>query len=295
MRHATLLLSSLFASASIAQDYLANDPIWLMHSVCGVPAPCIANDNYNYFTAGDSVLDNVTWTKVHRQGAYTLGWQGPTPPDPNCQGLHTYGPAYYGTNLIRQEGRQLRIWNGASDELLHEFDLVVGQTLPLSYTNWNEDITVVAVDSVLIGSEMRARYELGNSWAQYLIEGVGSSHGLFEQLSNFFDCGFGLECFGLGADGYYPPEWEGGCDLMMGATEPDGAARFSISPNPTHGPVLITGLHAGSAVEVADAMGRRVIVQGSFTDRLQLDLTALPDGCYLVTSEGRTARLHVAH
>ncbi|MBK9176934.1 MAG: T9SS type A sorting domain-containing protein [Flavobacteriales bacterium] len=172
---------------------------------------------------------------------------------------------------------------------------MAGQTLPLSYTNWNADITVVAVDSVLIGTAMRARYELGNSWAQYLIEGVGSSHGLFEPLSNFFDCGYTLDCFGLGAEGFYPEDWVGGCELEMGTAQLEEPRVFSIAPNPSHGNVFIAGLRAGSQVTVSDATGRTVLAQRSSTDRLQLDVSALPNGCYVVTSDGRTARLYVAH
>lgn len=281
--------------AAQGQEYLANEPIWLQHSVCGVPAPCIANDGFNYFTAGDSVIDGVTWTRVLRAGVVTLNWQSMPPPQPGCSGTTPYGTGFHGAWLIRQQERQLRIWVDDADQLLHEFDLVVGQTLPLSFTNWNEDISVVAVDSVLIGTAMRARYELGNSWAQYLIEGVGSSHGLFEPLSNFFDCGYTLDCFGLGAEGYYPQEWEGSCAVVMRSAPADAPRMFSVAPNPTHGDVLIAGLRPGSQVTLSDATGRTVLAQRSTAEFLRLDVSALPAGCYVVTSDGHPAHLCVAH
>lgn len=293
MRHATLLLSALVASATAAQDYLANDPVWRVQSVCAVPVPCIATDSYNYFTAGDSVIGNVTWTKVRREGMVTYNWQSAPPAPQGCQGMNVqYAEAY--TRLIRQEGRQLRIWSNDNDELLHEFDLVVGQTLPLSYTNWNEDITVVAVDSVLIGTEMRARYELSNSWAVYLIEGVGSVHGLFEPLSNFLECGYALECFGLGAESYYPSSG-GSCWLPLAVEHPRPIPERSFSPNPAGAMVYFkAGPDPSEWIHVRDVSGR-LVLQLQALGNAALDVSGLPEGCYAVSiGDAAPQRLIVA-
>lgn len=295
MRHIVLFVSVLPAATIHAQDYLGNEPVWLQRSVCAVPAPCIATDTYNYYTAGDSVIQGVTWTKVVREGQVTYSWQAPPPVGPDCSGTVVHGPEYHGVRLIRQEGRQLRVWVDDADQLLHEFDLQVGQVLPLSHTNWNEDITVVAVDHVQVGTEMRARYELGNSWAQYLIEGVGSSHGLFEPLSNFLECGHQLDCFGLGAGSYYPEGWEGSCWVAMGVADRVRSVGFSVMPNPAEGDVVVMGATSGELVQLNDVLGRRVLSTRALSDRVQLDVSALPEGCYTVTSEGRSSRLQVVH
>lgn len=298
MRHTTLLLSALIASGVAAQNYLANDPVWRVHSVCGVPAPCIAYDDYNYYTAGDSVILGVTWTKVLRQGSYTLSWQSPNFPDPNCQGLHPYGTEEYGVKLIRQEGRQLRIWADDTDQLLYDFDLVVGSSVPQTWINWSSDVTVIAVDSVLIGAEMRARYELANSWAQYLIEGVGSSHGLFEPLTDFFDCGYGLDCFGLGTEAYYPTAGGPSCSLIMTVDGPEVTASWTFSPNPADHMVSIsTNSMAAKPVVVRDMRGRVVVLERlSAGPSASLDVAHLPDGCYaLSVSDSAPRLLVVAH
>jgi hypothetical protein len=297
MRHSTLLIFSVLALSADAQDYLANEPIWHVRSICAVPVPCIATSNHNYLLVGDSVINGSTWSKVQEQGTSTLNWQGGGPADPGCQGTTLYTSPWL--RLIRQEGRQLRIWADEADQLLHDFDLAVGDTLPLSYTNWNTDITVVAVDSVLIGTEMRARYELGNSWAQYLIEGVGTSHGLFEPVSNFLECGFSLECFGLGADAYYPPGVTGAsCWLTMTMNESKAPTAWSLSPNPADDAVLINANgKAPWVVQVQDMRGRIVIVE-RLTNALNasLDVSHLSNGCYALSVDGAIPkRLVVAH
>lgn len=299
MRHTTLLLITLLTITAVsAQDYLADGPMWRMRSLCGVPAPCIATDNYLYFTAGDSVIGGLTYTKVHRQGSVTLGWQAPPPPQPDCSGTTNYGPGYYAPQLVRQVDRQLRMWDGTADVLLHEFDLVVGSTLPQSWTNWNEDITVSAVDSVLVGTEMRARYTLQNSWAPYLIEGIGSSHGLFEPISNFFDCGYELECFGLGAESYYPVAGDA-CGLPMGVADRAVVeVPWTMAPNPASGPVHICSTQAvQDPVLVRNVQGRVVWrTNGGGSTTLVLDVAGLANGIYSVQlGAGPIQRLVVAH
>ncbi|MCC6937217.1 MAG: T9SS type A sorting domain-containing protein [Flavobacteriales bacterium] len=294
MRHLTLSLLILSSASTIgAQDYLGNDPLWLVGSICAVPAPCIANDFYNYYTVGDSVIDNVTWTKVAREGVVTYMWQASPPVGPGCQGMHSYGPAEHGVQLIRQEGRSLRIWVDDADQLLFDFDLTLGQTLPLTWNNWNTDITVIAVDSVLIGTEMRARFELGNSWAQYLIEGVGSSNGLFEPISNFFDCGYGLDCFGLGSQSYYPTNWTGGCLVTMGLNDIKGNEAITVAPNPATDRVRISGIQAGDALTLHDGFGRVVLQVRSNSTKTDLDVSDLPTGVYTVAIGDRRERLVV--
>lgn len=295
MRFATLIASTMIASIAVSQDYLGNEPVWLQHSICAVPLPCIATDSYNYYLAGDSVIQGVTWKKVVREGQISYMWQSTPPVGPGCVGTSPYGPEFNGVWLIRQQDRQLRIWVNDMDVLLHEFDLQVGQAVPLSYTNWNSEITVAAIDYVQIGGEMRARYELNDSWAQYLIEGVGSSNGLFEPLSDFLECGYGLDCFGLGSVSYYPTEWEGSCWVVMGTTAKAEKPDVSLAPNPASDEVVLQGTRAGDRYSIRDALGREVFGSMSTADRTSIDVSHLTPGAYSLVAGTSVLRLVVAH
>ena len=293
MRNVTLALLALTSAVSTAQDYLGNAPVWLVHSMCSAPLPCIANDTYNYYTTGDSLIGGVTWTKVVREGVVTYTWQAAPPTGTGCEGMHPYGADFHGIWLIRQEGRQMRIWVNDTDELLYDFDLHVNDLLPLSWNNWNDDITVLAVDSVLIGTEMRARFELGNSWAQYLIEGVGSTNGLFEPISNFLECGYGLDCFGMGDESYYPGTWSGSCFITTGIEQLAASDRMEIAPNPARDVISIAGVRPGEVITVHDAIGRVVVRERALTGTMRLDLSDLPVGPYTVVQGAGRQRLFV--
>jgi hypothetical protein len=289
----------LFPLASIAQnEYLANGPIWNETSLCnvggGAQGNCIATDSYLYFVAGDSLVQGTSWTKVYRSGTVSTNWMGMPPAAPGCSGTVSY-PAYL-AGLVRQEASQLRIWTDDADQLLYDLDLQVGDTLPLSANNWNTDITVVAKDSILVGSEWRHRFELNNSWALYLVEGIGTSHGLFEPISNFFDCGYELTCFGLGDQAYYPNTGPG-CELPMNARAPVALNEgIELFPNPAADRLVIT-THAprtGSSVQLWDARGlllRTVMITG---DRTELDVSSLPPGLYLAGLDGALQRIAIS-
>ncbi len=291
MRHITLPILACAAIGSQAQNYLGNDPIWLVHSVCAVPSPCIATDSYNYSTIGDSVIAGTTWTKVVREGVVSYSWQSSPPVAPDCQDGAPYGLEWHGIYLVRQEGRQLRIWTEGVDQLLFDFDLDVGDPLPVSYTNWNTEVTVIAVDSVLIGDEMRTRFELNNGSAQYLIEGVGSSNGLFEPVGIVFECGYGLDCFGLGSQSFYPENWEGGCQIAMGLGASRTVDPLMVFPNPANEVVQLSGVRPGSVIQLLDPVGR-LVMQAPYTHRA-LDVSGLSAGVYTLVAEGRSVRLSV--
>ncbi|MBL0342791.1 MAG: hypothetical protein IPP71_19015 [Bacteroidetes bacterium] len=42
------LLAICLRAKSQVNDYLNNDPVWKINSTCGIPAPCIKYDDYNF-------------------------------------------------------------------------------------------------------------------------------------------------------------------------------------------------------------------------------------------------------
>lgn len=301
MRHLLPLAAILPLAMSAQNDYLGNNPVWTITSMCntgggGGTGYCIANDTYNYYVAGDSVISGTTYAKVMRAGSISYQWQGgPPPPPPICTGTSVYAPYLMG--LVRQDGRTLRRWEGSTDELLHDFDLTVGDTLPLSFTNWNTDITVTAVDSILVGTEWRHRFALANSWSPYLIEGIGSMHGLFEPISNFFDCGYTLACFGLDTIGYFPTPGPS-CALAMRIEAAGSEVQpLTVFPNPSSDElvVLLPEERTNVRLQLCDLQGRTIAATRSNSSRTSFDVGQLPGGVYVLQVGDLRQRVVVAH
>ncbi|MFN6178418.1 MAG: T9SS type A sorting domain-containing protein, partial [Flavobacteriales bacterium] len=69
--------------------------------------------------------------------------------------------------------------------------------------------------------------------------------------------------------------------IPVGLSEERPKATFTLSPNPTNGPLRLQGLPSGAQrVVVRDALGRVAHVQS--TNLYQLELGHLPAGTYLL-------------
>ncbi len=298
MRKLVLLALALPVLAHAQNDYLANDPVWTATSVCnegGFGGSCLTNDHYSYRTAGDTLIGTVAYTKVVRYGTRIYSWVGGNPPPPPiCTGGSAYGPALAG--LIRQEASAFYLWDGYDDQLLFDFDLNVGDTLPLSFNNWNTDLVVDALDSIQVGSEWRKRFIISNVPIE-VIEGIGSSNGLFEPVANFFDCGYQLECFGLDTIGYYPGTGPD-CSIAMGINAVSlDQSQFEVSPNPVNDVLRISGVdpqHTGF-VRLFDVQGCERLHGALYRENMTLDMSAIPGGVYVLVVGDQRQQVVVTH
>ena len=215
-------------------EYLDHNPVWNVSSMCGVLAPCIETSDYNYFTGADTTINGLVYKKILKKGTGYYSWFGPPPVPSSCQ-----LPPYTYTNTVasyymRSAGKQMYLRQpfDTAEYLLYDFDLSVGDTLPLSYNNYTNDITVVAIDSFYTSAGYRKKFELSQtSWAQYLLEGVGHSRGFIEPINVPLECGFMLECFSLNDTSYFPSTGLN-CDIFAGVHEPVQGLSITISPNP---------------------------------------------------------------
>lgn len=287
MKTLFLIVFAVPLAAAAQNDYFANDPVWRVGSLCnnggGIGGSCMSDKTYNYYLSGDTLANGFTYKKVMRQGTETVYWLGGNPPPPPmCTGTSQFGPELVA--LLRQDGLAIFEWQEDMDVLVYDFDLNTGDTLPLSTTNWNTDITVGAIDSIQVGTEWRKRFALINSWAPYLVEGIGSSHGLLEPVSNFFDCGYELECFGLGSMGYYPSQGPD-CHMAMGLFDPPARpAQFQVFPNPATTGIEVVSDRSLGTVRLFDAQGREVLVHTTNAMSTRIGLEGLGAGMYVLAN-----------
>ncbi len=229
-----LFLACFKLSYSQTNVYLQNNPSWGITSLCAEPYPCINNRQLNYYTNGDTVINSLLYKKIMEKGKGFYSWNAPPPS--NCQnsGSYTYvnSSASY---FIRSNNKQMFVRGvfDLNEQLLYDFNLSVGDSLPLSYNNFDSHILVTAIDSFITPFGYRKRFTLsGNTWAQYLIEGVGTNKGLVESLQIGFDCGYDLTCYGLNNISYYPSSAGPTCELSVGLKEIRKPINYNVYPNP---------------------------------------------------------------
>ena len=227
-----LLLFICFTGA--AQNYTpfpTDSAVWRVNYYSGALGcpPLVAE--YQYTMNGDTQIASVNYKKIFRSG---VSYQ-----------QFCYPPAFGYAGAIREDSGKhiyLRLPNANADTLLYDFNLSVGDTV-INYLNYTCTVpTVSSIDSVLVGSSWRKRFNLydsscGASGVSF-IEGIGSTRGLLEWTASFESAGQ-LECFQLHGQTLYPdtisncplivagiPERQEACSVFCSATNPN-AVTFS--------------------------------------------------------------------
>ncbi len=244
---------------------------------------------YQNYLVGDTVVGSYTYHKIRYSGVYfDFGHCG----DPY------YTPTHFNSYLgaYREDTLNKKVYylpsNHSSDTLLYDFNLNIGDALPISYINDNSSNVVTRIDSILIGNKYRKRYGItGNGFGGldtnyvYLIEGVGSSFGLFGKIQAQAEapCGSNLNCFMQNGIKLFP-DTNGICGFVS-INEIENKKSFTISPNPFSISTQITfdKTYPSIALSLYDLQGK-LLLQNHYADCNQITLhrNQLPNGLYFL-------------
>ncbi|MFC1731078.1 T9SS type A sorting domain-containing protein [candidate division KSB1 bacterium] len=154
--------------------------------------PCTVHDQYTLFFSGDTLIGTFNYKKT-----YASGFIGAPPCQPPG---HYYFNEYRGA--FRQDSALKKVFfikkDYLSEDTIYDFNMNIGDTI---YNNgYNQ---VVDIDSVIVGTEYHKRYLLlhlsqppnipDTNYA--IIEGIGSTLGLYQPIRPFFEGGSQLDNF----------------------------------------------------------------------------------------------------
>jgi hypothetical protein len=275
---------NLFSQANIYHPFPDSNAVW--NEMCGyLQMNTPVNNPHIFFLAGDTIISGNTYKKI-----FTSGYRYSQFPGNNCCFYYNQSAA-----MIRQDTVQRKIYTYSSpnDTLLYDFNLNVGDTLPASNINYQGSGNYVSsIDSVLIGTTYRKQYHISThedpngfgSWdSNYvqLIDGIGSTFGLFSLLVPPFEGGCGLNSYcenNIVLYGYPNST----CDLEVGIAESQNPNEIiSISPNPSTG-IFTINSSKNFQFSVYDIFGREILQTTSQSQMTTLDLTSYPQGIYFV-------------
>jgi len=259
-------------------------------SCCCWGGPCVVIRDYQYFLNGDTLIGTGTYTykKIFKTGAQLSHISGPPTCPPWCT---DYNWVYYVNEYaggMRQDTALRKVYyvypSFSSEELLYDFDLSAGDTLPFSWTNQWFNNYVSSVDSILIGSTYRKRFNILPAGAS-LIEGIGSTFGLLYPLVPNFEDINTLVCVIIDSLTVYP-DTTSLCPLPTGITElMEEQIFFIISPNPATNELIVeSSKYKVQSVEIYDVFGKKVynsaflILNSAFT----IDVSKWNAGVYFV-------------
>lgn len=257
------------------------------------PNPVVTDFEYSYFLSGDTTINSIIYNKIFRSGsAHEHCLFGSA-----VNNWYFESNAYFGG--LRQDTTQRTVSfipaTGTTECLLYDFDLVIGDTLQ-GNCMWPSDCAVVSgIDSLLIGSSYRKRFNLTGTGPSYsLIEGIGSTAGLFEPLCPFEYSG-NLLCFIENGQTMYPDTITA-CNNFTGLPEPEGTSQIKVFPNPFSAEfsVQITGPSSTGTWSVYDMQGR-LVNKGTYSkNSFSVQRGDLNAGLYYLTIMDEIGIYHAA-
>ena len=278
-----LVLNYLGTQVKAQTTYFADSTVWTLQSTCAVPFPCVATEVYNYYINGDSLLNGAVYKKISKKGAGSFNWFSPFPAPSNCLGNYIFNNPGQIEAFVRQSGKQIRMWDmgNGTDVLLYDFDLQIGDTLPLTANNFNPDITVSAIDSFIVNGQYRKRFTLQNSASQFLAEGIGHIQGFLEYFPPIFDCGYNLTCYSVNDVAYYPTSGPS-CNIAIGIPKKPIEKKLELFPNPVNEYLFfdLADSEKISEVSIFDLSGKKI--SGFISDHSKIHVESLFPGLYFL-------------
>jgi hypothetical protein len=242
------------------------------------------NNLYRDFIEGDTIINSVEYFKVYQSGYSYYGYI------PNGD-IYTYEHVLHG--FLREENNKWFTLFENQDTLLFDFNLNVNDTVISAYTySFADPIMVTAIDSVLIDGEYKKRMQLNGMGAEFIIEGIGATSGLFENMF-FFEWYSELVCYAKnGVSVWGTPTEE--CDLAVNINENQGDENpCVISPNPGKDFIMLSIPPGLGKVEIIliNLLGG-IVYQDSFIgpSSNKINLNDFPAGFYLVIIKSKGLR-----
>jgi hypothetical protein len=240
-------------------------------------------EDYSYVFAGDTILNSLIYHKLNTPFVQS-----------NC-GNGFQSPGYKG--CIRQDTAFKKVYiimpGDSVGKVLYDFNLHAGDTVegffadpPMCNGSDINNRIVYNVDSILIGSDYRKRWTIGNAGnPTYFIEGIGSEKGLLETICQMIDGpGYSLTCFSQNNQALYPDTITL-CDVILTVqqNQPNNFS-ISISPNPFHASaqLIIKGNSKikNAELKIYNALGECISSKIMNGESAIIERENLPDGIY---------------
>ncbi len=172
--------------------------------------------------------------------------------------------------------------DSANEVLLYDFNLNTGDVFNQTfyYENFNgygseDTFHIGVIDSILLDTHYAKRFHLlgAGDGNVYLIEGVGTTMGLFTNVYGYFEEHNDLLCFRNNDT----IEYGGQCDFISGIEEVE-ERKISFFPNPVKSELTVSG-YSPTLLKLCNTLGQ-IVAEVSKSNKLYVG--NLPQGLYVL-------------
>ncbi|MBW6492379.1 MAG: T9SS type A sorting domain-containing protein [Lentimicrobium sp.] len=192
------------------------------------------SSDYRVFIVGDTTIGEHVYSRLLSSGLHSFTYQGITQSTPFENEFYAF--------IRTDSARTYKFFDG-HDELLYDFSLQAGDTLPITIINWSPTVIIASVDTILIAGKYLKKFNLfdpgGSLNSSWYVEGIGHENGLDAPMNIMFDNGYSFECY---AENHVPVFPDGStCDLTVDIVERPVANETILTyPNPSEGIFTVT-------------------------------------------------------
>jgi hypothetical protein len=277
------------AQTSVYHPFPTDSALWndnFQHVETFGTLQAVANDLRTIKLGGDTTINLVQYHKLIANGHTFHNYNGAI--------TNSYTNLYSGA--LRQDIAQKKVFyfppNDSMEYLLYNFTLNAGDTLDENqYNNFGSvDTKIHSIDSVFVGTTFRKRFLLvpgdtstfsppDTTFA--IIEGIGGTVGLFNQLKPPFEDSNYLLCF-TDYSITYPNDY-GNCNYTVGINE-HKQKLASVFPNPASSYFQITlseELEKGN-ITITNQLGEEISKQQFQGMQIQVNTEEIPAGIYFI-------------
>jgi len=242
--------------------------------------------NYQYIMDGDTMLGGKSYNKLYYKvtdspsaSVFIGGLR-----EDSLRQIY-----FFPDSAFQETGAPGTLTNYSTEQLLYTFNnLHAGDTLPIH--QGVAQIKVLAIDSVLIGTTYRKRYEIQNSnllfYPEYWIEGIGSTKDLLSPFLYEFEWKLFTLCFSDTATYYInSPTGADSCHWdMTGLYETISPVPLKVFPSPCQNYICTeTSQHwENSVITVKNMLGQIVMIINDIQTTEIIDVSLLPAGEYYI-------------
>ena len=269
-----------------SQNYIPiplENTFWRIYEGGGEPG-CICNREIVCQTAGDSLFNNLNYTKINFYGSNTCGCMG-------FIGLQN-------NVLIRQNVQDRKVYiiekDSLTEKILYDFTQIAGDTLKsiLAKNNVNQPMIGIIqnIDSILINGIYHRRINILNNSFQ-IIEGVGSTSGFLGILFPF-EWTTTLTCMSNNIETLYPNNTIN-CSSNLSLSK-FSKTKLTLSPNPSSKTISLSLENSleTQSIKIYSYLGQEIKVL-DFEKNADIDVSDLVNGIYfmeLILTNGNSSR-----
>lgn len=241
---------------------------------------------YEYFQKGDTLINSSMYNKLYHSFE---GWNSYE---------DTIFSAYYNNyqGALRPDNSQNKVFfipkDSLNEVLLYDFNLEVGDTVPVWHNDFYRPITVESIDTILVNGislkrfDMKSKKMTGSVYGDVIIEGIGSISDLI-QIDNRLEGNLYFKCFlDFNTDFHYPEDCQGLSLSIERNIEGDKDISLKIIPNPCLNEFVLSfkGMHNENQwAELTDINGRIVKHVTIYENRQKITTNHLMKGIYILS------------